>query len=110
MIDLNCSKQPLEQTISPARTRQGATEESPARTSSGKASPGQAAPSPLKTAENINITKISARYEAMGLTEEKVELQHLRTIMKEKDRELLVMESVRADNKLLREQLARQDE
>ena len=37
-----------------------------------------------------------------GFTEEKVELEHLRTIIKEMDREIKVMESVRTDNKLLR--------
>ena len=56
------------------------------------------------------MNKISMRFEAAGFTEEKVELEHLRTIIKEMDRETKVMDSVRADNKRLREQVARQDE
>jgi len=55
-------------------------------------------------------SKISVRYEMQGLTEDKVELEHLRTIVKEMDREIRVMESVRSDNKLLREQLSRQED
>ena len=46
----------------------------------------------------------------MGLTNEKVELEHLRTIVKEMDREIQVMESIRADNQMLKDQIARQDE
>ena len=46
----------------------------------------------------------------MGLTNDKVELEHLRTIVKEMDREIQVMESIRADNQMLKDQIARQDE
>lgn len=98
---LNSYKRPMDLTISLKPTHRKVSEGSP-----GKSSPSNANMNP----EDLCITKTSSRFKAKGLTEEKIELKHLRTIVKEMDREIRVMESIRADNKILKEQLVVQDE
>ena len=84
----------MNQSLSPRRAK--------ARTLDVPKSPGKSSSKASLRDETQTCSKISLRYEMRGFTEEKVELEHLRTIIKEMDREIKVMESVRSDNKLLR--------
>ena len=66
-----------------------------------------------KTVTTTKVTvqgQISKAYESRGLTEEAVELEHLRTLVQEMQREREVTESLQRDNAMLREQLGRADE
>ena len=49
-------------------------------------------------------------FEKQGLTDPRVELEHLRTVVQEIKRERAVTESVQKDNAMLREQLRRSEE
>ena len=52
----------------------------------------------------------SNEFEKQGLTDPRVELEHLRTVVQEIKRERAVTESVQKDNAMLREQLRRSEE
>ena len=56
----------------------------------------------------IKSRVVAQKFEAQGLTEEQVELSHLRVIVAEMDREKKVVSSLQEDNDLLKEQLERE--
>ena len=65
-----------------------------------------------KTVTTTKVTvqgQVSKAYESRGLTEEAVELEHLRTVVQEMKRERELVESLQRDNAMLREQLGRQE-
>ena len=70
---------------------------------------GGVSPSKTKTSVAAGNPR-SGDYEARGLSNNEVELEHLRTIVTEIKRERDVAESLRKDNAMLREQLRRSEE
>ena len=88
--------------MSPAKTR--AKINSTLNTASP--SPTRGGGSPVKGVTQVTVkSKIVQKFEALGLTEEQVELNHLRVIVGEMDREKTVVSSLQEDNDLLKEEL-----
>ena len=80
---------------------------------SGPRSRGAVSPTLTKKAatpvKSLKLDKLrpSTQFVRRGLNNEKIELEHLRTIVTELRRDQKVVESVKSDNNLLRDQLAR---
>ena len=105
------SEAKMRQSISPKKTRANILQSSPRKGTLGT-SPTKSTHSVIK---NVVASKQALRqskeYEnVQGLTEENIELDHLRTIVIEHGRENKVVESLQADIVILKEQLARADE
>ena len=95
----------LKSTISPKRAR--------AKTSLIGQSPKKSSALKIKltpAAKEKSANYKSVRYEMKGLTEEKIELDHLRIIVADIKREKDVAKSIQSDNILLKDQLARADQ
>lgn len=81
--------------------------------SSGRSGRGAVSPTLTKKAatpvKSLKLDKLrpSTQFVRRGLNNEKIELEHLRTIVTELRRDQKVVESVKSDNNLLRDQLAR---